>query len=108
MNSTLYSERLLSTFSSPGTRATFTRTVTAVSSGGCSSSGSSAEALWPVASCGIVSDVVIGSSPSRRIRSVTLMSNSSFSPWFVKLTVKPVPGSYVRRLLTPGSSVVSP
>jgi hypothetical protein len=83
----------LSTFSSPGTRATLTRISTAVSSGGCSSSGSSTVACSPVAIFGTVSEVVIGSPPSRVMRSVTFTSNSSFSPWFVKATVKPVPGS---------------
>jgi hypothetical protein len=69
--------------------------VTASSIGGASSSGSSAVALSPGTSFGIVSDSVIASPLSGWIRSVTLMSNSSFSPWLVKPTVNIWPGANV-------------
>ena len=81
-----YSAWLLSVFSSPGTGATRTRIVTAAPSGGGSSSARLAVALACGAIWSIVSLSVIGSPLPPWMRTVTLTSNSSFSPPLVNLT----------------------
>ena len=63
--------------------------VTGVSSGGAEPSPSVAEAAAPAATEATVFVTRIGFGPPS-ILSTTWMSTSSFSPWFVKLTVNSV------------------
>ena len=107
MKRTSYSAVLLSVFCSPGTFATVTLTVTAAPTGGALPSVSDASAVWPRAIVSTVREALIGLSPPSTV-TVTLTSNSSFSPWLVNLTTIGVSAPAVTRLGASGCSVVSP